>query len=203
MTDSPQVSSHGAVPSGVSPPRRRIVVGVDGSDGSVAALSWALAEARMSGAGVHAVLAGDHHPSWGDSGLGSMVPTGFSPEGGALPGELLDLHPSSDPGPIGGSTDDTARASAARAGAMENVLDGAIGRATQDDAGPASHSVMITQEVVEGHPAKVLVDMVSDSDLLVIGSRGHGGFAGSLLGSVSHHVVAHARCPVVVVPDPR
>jgi nucleotide-binding universal stress UspA family protein len=36
--------------------------------------------------------------------------------------------------------------------------------------------------------------------MLVIGSHGHGGFIGAMLGSVSHHVVSHSRCPVVVVP---
>ena len=37
------------------------------------------------------------------------------------------------------------------------------------------------------------------ADLLVVGSRGHGGLAGMLLGSVSEHVIAHANCPVVVI----
>jgi nucleotide-binding universal stress UspA family protein len=57
----------------------------------------------------------------------------------------------------------------------------------------------VHQHVVAGHPARVLLDAAADADLLVVGSRGHGGFAGMLLGSVSQHVVAHATCPVLVV----
>jgi nucleotide-binding universal stress UspA family protein len=57
----------------------------------------------------------------------------------------------------------------------------------------------VTRDVVKGHPVQVLLDAAADADLLVVGSRGHGGFAGMLLGSVSQHVVAHSPCPVVVV----
>ena len=74
------------------------------------------------------------------------------------------------------------------------VLDGAIKDATGD-----AEALPVEREVVCGHPAKVLVDASTDAGLLVVGSRGHGGFAGLLLGSVSQHVVAHASCPVVVV----
>ena len=60
----------------------------------------------------------------------------------------------------------------------------------------------VSQRAVEGHPAKVLVDAAADAALLVVGSRGRGGFTGMLLGSVSQHVVARAACPVVVVRAP-
>ena len=59
--------------------------------------------------------------------------------------------------------------------------------------------VRITQTVTQGYPSTVLTDASTNSDLLVVGSRGHGGLAGVLLGSVSVHVSAHADCPVVVV----
>jgi nucleotide-binding universal stress UspA family protein len=63
-------------------------------------------------------------------------------------------------------------------------------------AGP---DVVVCPSVLEGHPAEVLVRAARGADLLVVGSRGHGGFAGALLGSVSQHCVHHASCPVVVI----
>lgn len=65
----------------------------------------------------------------------------------------------------------------------------------------ADEAAEVQQRVVHGHPAKVLQEAAADADLLVVGSRGHGGFAGMLLGSVSQHLIAHAPCPVTVVRD--
>lgn len=62
--------------------------------------------------------------------------------------------------------------------------------------------VEVTEVVVNGDAATALVDRAGGADLLVVGSRGHGGFAGLLLGSVSHKVAAHAPCPVAVVRPP-
>jgi nucleotide-binding universal stress UspA family protein len=64
--------------------------------------------------------------------------------------------------------------------------------------------VDVQRTVVEDRrPAEALVELSTDADLLVVGSRGRGGFTELLLGSVSHAAVLHAACPVVVVPSNR
>jgi nucleotide-binding universal stress UspA family protein len=60
--------------------------------------------------------------------------------------------------------------------------------------------VHVDQSTREGHPTAVLLDAAQGADLLVLGRRGHGGAVSALLGSVSHHCIQHAECPVVVVP---
>jgi len=62
-----------------------------------------------------------------------------------------------------------------------------------------SDEVPVETIVAQGSAAPALIEVARDASLLVVGSRGHGGFTGVLLGSVSLHCVNHATCPVVVV----
>ncbi|MDR2985770.1 MAG: universal stress protein [Nocardiopsaceae bacterium] len=77
------------------------------------------------------------------------------------------------------------------------ILDNAIETACRDLPPPR-----IDRKVVYGHPAQALIDESRNADLLVVGSHGHGGFTGMMLGSVSTHCVTHASCPVTVVKRP-
>ncbi|MBS2966789.1 universal stress protein [Actinocrinis puniceicyclus] len=63
----------------------------------------------------------------------------------------------------------------------------------------AEPDVPVTTRVIEGNAAIVLIDASQGADLLVVGSRGHGAFAGMLLGSVSQHCAQNASCPVLIV----
>ena len=81
--------------------------------------------------------------------------------------------------------------------AAERTLDRAV-----DEAGAAADGLTIERHVVRGNAASALLDVAKGAALLVVGSRGRGGFAGLLLGSISQQVVHHATCPVVVVPQP-
>jgi nucleotide-binding universal stress UspA family protein len=80
------------------------------------------------------------------------------------------------------------------AGDMRKVLDETI----QDVFGDQPPAGM-RRLVQEGGAAKVLLDASQGATMLVVGSRGHGGFAGLLLGSVSSNVAEHAPCPVLVI----
>ena len=74
------------------------------------------------------------------------------------------------------------------------ILRDAIGKVAPDAPGAEVHA-----EVRYGHPVEVLIEESGHADLLVVGRRGHGGFLGTHLGSVSLHCVNSAHCPVVVV----
>ncbi|WP_372594497.1 universal stress protein [Actinotalea sp.] len=84
--------------------------------------------------------------------------------------------------------DDTAVAASAR-----GVLDEA-------EAALAGRGLTVTSDVASGDAAAVLVEMSRDAALVVVGSRGRGGFAERLLGTVSSALPAHAHCPTVVIP---
>lgn len=147
----------------------RIVVGVDDSPGGNAALRFALEEARLRGAVLHAIHA------W------------VMPLYEGVPGPFVVGLP---PGP----PLDEVREELARA--ASDVLDRALAAAM-----PAG-GVEVRREVVEGAPARVLLDAAEDAELLVVGSRGHGGFVGLLLGSVGAQCARHSPCPVAVVKPP-
>jgi nucleotide-binding universal stress UspA family protein len=67
--------------------------------------------------------------------------------------------------------------------------------------GVVADGVAIERRVDQGAAAPVLIEESRDADVLVVGSRGHGGFAQLLLGSVSQQCAQHAVCPVVIVRD--
>ena len=69
------------------------------------------------------------------------------------------------------------------------------------DVSSPDGQVTIRRKVVEGNAPRILLDASAGADLLVVGSRGHGGFVEALLGSVGQHCVHHATCPVVVIRD--
>jgi len=70
-----------------------------------------------------------------------------------------------------------------------------------EKAGEESRPPSVTVRAVTGLPAEELLSAAAGADMLVVGSRGAGGFKRLLLGSVSTQVTHHAPCPVVVIPD--
>ena len=136
-----------------------IVVGVDGSEQSVSALSWAAKEAKLRGSVLHVVAVFS----------GAILSTGYEMA-------TTDLSDNA---------------------AATNILLGAAVDTVREFGD--LEGVDVTTEVLEGHAGELLISASKESDLLVVGSRGHGGFAGLLIGSVTTYTVNHAHCPVVVV----
>jgi nucleotide-binding universal stress UspA family protein len=153
-----------------------IVVGVDGSAGSDVALRWAAAEACLRGAGLRVVHVYHlPHVPLSEVGVGAAA-------GMALPAAF---------------TDDGERLRRTVEGQALRVIDDALQR-----AGESVAELEVERVAVEGAPAQTLIESARGADLLVVGSRGRGGFLGLLLGSVSHQCAHHPPCPVVILPPP-
>jgi nucleotide-binding universal stress UspA family protein len=62
---------------------------------------------------------------------------------------------------------------------------------------------VVERQILEGRPSEQLCMAALDAEMIVLGSHGHGSFHDALVGSTSQHVIRHAPCPVVILPDPR
>jgi nucleotide-binding universal stress UspA family protein len=139
----------------------RIVVGVDGSEGSLNALSWASREARLRDATLEVVVAWTYPIA--------VLPIPVAPEPPEVEAIKKEAH---------------------------ELIEGALAKVADDVA-----RVSVERRVVEGRTPEVLIERAKEADLLVVGSRGLGGFGGLLLGSASQQCALHANEPVVVVPS--
>jgi nucleotide-binding universal stress UspA family protein len=142
------------VEAGSRPPR--VVVGVDHSPASKAALAWGARHAARLGVPLVPVLV--REPGWSSD----------------MPGVM----------------------SASLAQLEENE------RGSLRASVPEGLDVVVEPDVVVGHAAASLIGLVEPQDLLVVGSRGRGGFVGLLLGSTSASVAQHASSPVAVIRAP-
>ncbi|WP_189786568.1 universal stress protein [Streptomyces capitiformicae] len=138
-----------------------VVVGVDGSASSLAAVEVAAWEARLRGAGLRAV----HAFVW--------------------PAMHVPLGPSALGPPDGG---------------LQNMVDRLVAEAVER-ARTVAPEVDVSHVVVTGEPLTVLEAQSRAAELVVVGSRGMGGFVGLLVGSTAVHLAAHGRCPVLVVRE--
>lgn len=144
--------------------RARIVVGIDGSQGSLAALHLAADETRLR----HGHLEVIH--VYQPPALGTLPAFGVA-------------------APVGDS--------------LEELRTALVATLADEGIGTDGDNIEVTARAVAGHPAEALLDAAEGAELVVVGSRGRGGFAGLVLGSVSQQVASHAPCPVMVAPTLR
>lgn len=146
-----------ALVRGTDEGRGRVVVGVDGSEGSAKAMRWAAEEARLRDATLVVVH------GWEVPYAGEMT----------YAGDVLTMY---------------------QEGAAE-LVDQVV------DAAGLPPEQPVERRPVHGSPVRALTDAAEDADLVVVGSRGRGGFIGLLLGSVSSQISRHGTRPVVVIPN--
>ncbi|MGH3029370.1 MAG: universal stress protein [Gaiellaceae bacterium] len=153
-----------------------IVVGVDASAGSNAALRWALDEARLRGARLRVVHV--YQPP-----RMPLTEAGVGAAGGMGVPVFAE------------NADEFERAAKAEA---TNLIEEGLRRT----GGDSLRGLEIERAAVEGPPAQTLIESARGAELLVLGSRGRGGFLGLLLGSISQQCAQHPPCPVVILPPP-
>src|ERR1019366_2592894 len=134
-------------------PTGRVVVGIDGSEGSNRALEWAATEAAQSGA-------------------------------------VLEVYAVYGPGYVFVTPQEVQHA-------MQRLLDDAVKHAAD-----VAHGIAFKGGIQAGSAGPDLLEASKGADLLVVGSRGRGGFSGLLLGSVSQQCSLHSHCPIVIVRPP-
>jgi nucleotide-binding universal stress UspA family protein len=167
----------------------RIVVGVDASPEARRALAWAAAEARLRKAALEVV-----HAYHAKERSASYFPSQY-----AVPGTTVGAAVEPSQAEMITMLRDQAEVEEVFRSQADQLLAALVGEVEEQVGG-----VEVRRTVVEDrHPAKALVELSADADLLVVGSRGRGAFSEMLLGSVSHAAVLHAVCPVVVVPSQR
>lgn len=158
----------------------RVIVGVDGSPPARAALEWAAEHAAARAMDLHVMMV--YRPSSGDN-----------------PHSVVD----------GGETgvrhmEDQARLADDWRTEHDRFVrleaEAQVRSMVDDLPGPLPERV-VADTAAARRPASALIEAAENADLLVVGSRGRGGFAGLVLGSVSQQLAHHTPCPVVIVPS--
>jgi len=149
----------------------RIVVGVDGSDGSRRALHWAAEQAILQGAPLEVIHTYEHHRA------------------GQAYGIDENARSASTAVRMREEIESAAREAAMHAQALVDKM-----------VAELDHPTATGMAIESSHVADTLIEHSKGADLLVVGSRGHGGFQNLMLGSVSQQCAQHAECPVVIVP---
>ncbi|SDJ60726.1 universal stress protein [Streptomyces indicus] len=167
-----------------------VIAAVDGSEHSLVALEWAMEAARTRGAEVLAVQ------------VRGAAPVPVAPTLATLPPVPSPAPVEQDGDPVRDRVEEFLAGRNA-AGRHQWRVENLIASRTEgaEDAARTEPDPKVTYTVLDGAPAStVLAERAADAQLLVLGSRGLGGFAALLLGSTGRKLAMQAPCPVVIVP---